>query len=372
MSHTFKVLLAMSLVGCATAPKPPEFEAFEKMRTHSLVPAAQKKSPQLVAESETLFARARKEWQSKDLEDSRRDALLGGIKLKTAIALAEQEAAASRMQVLNREFSVSEEEYGRVYKELTGLNEQVALLQKLGEARSSAASDKARMGQQLTEEQARSSTRDKIAAAELAIKTADSVNAANLAKVEYGAATDALARAQTEVKQGNWSAAQTSADQARQKAAEATTAARPLYDSSEQSKTDRTRHEALGRDAAALSGVAVKLERRGDMQRLVLTLRGIFVKKATTLSPTSDAVVDAVSGLLKKYPAYSVQVIGHTDKKGKHGELVSLSQARAQSVYSALLTRGVDAKRMSVSGLGPDEPLADKGSRDRVEIIFTY
>jgi outer membrane protein OmpA-like peptidoglycan-associated protein len=73
-----------------------------------------------------------------------------------------------------------------------------------------------------------------------------------------------------------------------------------------------------------------------------------------------------------------VQVIAHTDNKGKAGELVALSAARAQSVFSALVSRGVEARRLLVSGLGGDEPIADNRSaagrakNNRVEIVFLY
>jgi len=85
-----------------------------------------------------------------------------------------------------------------------------------------------------------------------------------------------------------------------------------------------------------------------------------------------------VGALLKKYPTYSVQVIGHTDSRGKHGELLALSLARAQSVFNALVARGVDPKRLMVSGQGPDEPVSDNKSatgreqNNRVEVVFLY
>ena len=71
-------------------------------------------------------------------------------------------------------------------------------------------------------------------------------------------------------------------------------------------------------------------------------------------------------------------MIGHTDNRGKHDELVALSLARAQSVYAALVARGVDAKRLMVSGQGPDEPVSDnktatgREQNNRVEVIFLY
>jgi outer membrane protein OmpA-like peptidoglycan-associated protein len=122
----------------------------------------------------------------------------------------------------------------------------------------------------------------------------------------------------------------------------------------------------------------VRIERRGDLQRLVLAIPDLFGRKGTGLASGHDAVIDSVAGLINKYPSYPVQVVGHTDSKGKSTELVALSAARAQSVFSALISRGVEAKRLLVSGLGGDEPIADNRSssgrakNNRVEIVFLY
>jgi outer membrane protein OmpA-like peptidoglycan-associated protein len=363
----------MLLAACASAPKPAELDTLEKLRTQSNLAAAQHRSPDLARDSEDLFHKSRQEWQSKDLEESRRDALMGAIKLKTAMALAEQDQAKANMTRADGEQRKVEADWAQVNKELQAMNEQIALLKKLGQAQASIANEKAK----LSEEQQRAATRDKLAAAELALKAADLVNAATYAKDLYVTARDNLERAQNEAKASNFAGAQISADMAKQKAEEASKAARPEYESSEQHKTDKTRDEGLARDASSIPSVTVRLERRGEVQRLVLPLRGLFAKRSTALSG-GEAALDAVSALLKKYPTYSVQVIGHTDARGKHGELLALSLARAQSVFSALVSRGVDPKRLMVSGQGPDEPVSDNKSasgrdqNNRVEVVFLY
>jgi outer membrane protein OmpA-like peptidoglycan-associated protein len=358
---------------CASAPKPAELETLEKLRTQANLAAAQKKSPDLARESEELYSKATEEWQSKDLEESRRDALMSSIKLKTAMALAEQDQARARIQRADADYARSEAEYAQVAKELNAATEQISLLRKLGEARASAATEKAK----LSEEQNRAAAQSKVSAAELALRNADMVHASQHAKDQYNSAKDMLDRAQTEMKSNNYVAAQTSADLAKAKAEEAHKLAKPAYESSEQHKSDKQRDEALARDASAIPGVTVRLERRGDTQRLVLPLRGMFVKKSTAITG-GESSLDAVATLLKKYPTYSVQVIGHTDNKGKKGELLALSLARANSVYSALVSRGVDPKRCTVSGSGADEPISDnktstgRGQNNRVEVIFLY
>jgi outer membrane protein OmpA-like peptidoglycan-associated protein len=346
------VLLVVAAFGCATVPKPPELEALEQLRASPEVAAAQKRSPDLVSSSDRLYAQSTKGWQSKDVAESRRDALMSAVKLKTAMALAEQEQSRARIVAADKELAKSEEEYGRLAKELAALNEQILLMQKLTEARQSA-----------SEDQQKAAARDKVAAAELAIKTADIVDAATHAKAEYASAKDLLSRAQAELKQGSWSAAQTSAEMARGKAEQAAALAKPLY---------RTRDEALGRDAAAIPGITVRLERRGDLQRLVLPLHGLFTKNRTTIAPGKDALLDQVAALVKKYPTYPIHVIGHTARGGRLAELLALSLARAQSVSDALVARGVEDRRIKVSGQGAGEPIGVGNVNNRVEIVFIY
>jgi len=389
-------LLALSLVGCATPPKPRELEAYEAVKKSPSVADAAKRAPDLVASSDRLGTRAHEEWESNDLEESRRDALMAQVKLKTALALLEQEQLKARIQVLSGQQADAEEEYANVAKDLAAVTEQLALLTKLGEARKAADADKERLAQQMSAEQQKAqaeqqkaqaeqqkltlqlTTEQKLAAAQLALRTADTVEANRYAKAEYSAAADMLAKAQAEVKEGNLTGAQASAEVAKQNADRAAELAKPAYEQAEQATQNRARDEALQRDATALSGVAVRIERRGDLQRLVISLQDMFTKKQTAISTGRESIVDGVAALINKYPTYPVQVIGHTDSKGKPGELLALSAARAQSIFSALVSRGVETRRLLVSGIGADDPIADNKSpvgrakNNRVEIIFLY
>lgn len=373
-----RLTLILFFVACATPPKPRELDSFEKLRHDQNFEEAKRRAPGLVDDAEKLFAKSKEEWESNSLDDSRRDALMGSIKLKTALSMVEQDQAKVRFTNSDNDYRRTEEEYGRVAKELAATQEQIGLLEKLGAARASAAEEQKKLSQQLTEEQQRNKANDKVQAAQLSLKTADTVDAATYAQAEYRAAADMLARAQEEFKNKNYAAAETSAELARQKADQAGTLAKPQYQQAEQTKANKTRDEALGRDAAAIPGITVRLERRGDVARLVLPLRDLFVKKSTSVGPGHDVVLDAVGALLKKYPTYPVEIIGHTDSRGKHDELVALSLGRAQSVLEALVSRGADTKRFLVSGKGPDEPVTDNKSsagraqNNRVEVVFLY
>lgn len=368
MRTAIAIAAALALAACATAPKPQELQAFEKLKgQENLYAAAQKRAPELVADSDKLFAKSRKEWESNDLDESRRDALMGSIKLRTAYALVEQDQARERIQANHGEMARAQDEYARVAKDLSAANEQVALLQKLASAK-----------EQLGQEQVRGRATEKVKAAELALKSADTVNAGKNAQAEYQGAAELLERARGEMKAGNYAAASASADLAKTKAEQAYALSRPIFQQTEQTMADKALAETLTRDASALGGVTVKVDRRGDMQRLRIVMSGLFRGRSTMVESSQDGVLDQVAALLKKYPSYPVQVIGHTDARGRHDQLVAVSMARAQSVFTALVFRGVDPKRATVSGQGPDDPIvrgtspAARAQNNRVEVIFLY
>jgi outer membrane protein OmpA-like peptidoglycan-associated protein len=362
-------LVALVVAACATPPKPPELDALEQLRKDPSVEAASKRNADLVVGADTLLKRAREQWESNDLAEARHSSLLGQIKLKQMVAVSEQDQARKRAAAADAESKLLVEERARLDKDLAGLNEQLALLRKLQEAT-----------QQLTTEQKRAGAADRIADAELAIKTADTVNATSHAKGLYNEAVEALGKARQELAQGNFPAAQSAADAASFKANQATAASKPMYEQETQSAQNRARAEALARDAAGLAGVSVRREARGPLQRLVIPIAAerLFNRRETSIASSKEATLDPIADILKKYPSYPVQVVGHTDNRGRSGEQLAYSLARAESVFSALVLRGVDAKRMVVSGQGATEPIADNRTaqgrtlNNRVEIVFLY
>lgn len=378
MSARRLLMVGLLVGGCATPPKPNELEAFEKLKQSPNYQAAQRRSPDLVAESERLFGKANEEWQSNDLDVSRRDSLMGSIKLKTALALVEYDQSKARADKATAELRVVDDEYARVNKDLVATQEQIALLQKLKETSSQAAMQQEKMKRELADREAAGQARDKIAAAELALKGAEQVNAQEYAKVEYQTAKDTLTRAQASLDAKDYAMAAQNADAARDQANRATQTAKPTYEQSASNTASSARNEALARDLSGIPGAQVRLERRGDVQRAAVPIRGLFKPRSTVITPGSDGVLDQLASVMKKYPTYNVLVVGYTDNRGRRDALLARSQAQATAVYSALVSRGVEAKRMVVSGNGADEPVSDnrtvagRALNNRVEVIFLY
>jgi OOP family OmpA-OmpF porin len=84
-----------------------------------------------------------------------------------------------------------------------------------------------------------------------------------------------------------------------------------------------------------------------------------FESGKAALTESGKAVLDQMSVALQKLRDKKVEVIGHTDNAGSRAGNLSLSQARAEAVKEYVVGRGVKAELVSVSGEGPDRPVAD-------------
>ncbi len=88
-----------------------------------------------------------------------------------------------------------------------------------------------------------------------------------------------------------------------------------------------------------------------------------FATGTAAIQPSSDALLDEIAGIFKKFPDIArVEVQGHTDDQGNKGFNHVLSQQRAAAVQKALVTRGIDAKRLVAKGYGSEKPIADNAT----------
>jgi outer membrane protein OmpA-like peptidoglycan-associated protein len=62
---------------------------------------------------------------------------------------------------------------------------------------------------------------------------------------------------------------------------------------------------------------------------------------------------------MKKFPFMKIEIGGHTDNTGDKIKNKTLSQNRAKSVKDYLISKGVDASRLSAIGYGDSKPIAD-------------
>jgi outer membrane protein OmpA-like peptidoglycan-associated protein len=69
--------------------------------------------------------------------------------------------------------------------------------------------------------------------------------------------------------------------------------------------------------------------------------------------------LDRIAELLQQYPQLVIYIEGHTDSLGNDLLNQQLSQARADAVKNALITRGIAATRLQAQGMGSSQPIAD-------------
>lgn len=120
--------------------------------------------------------------------------------------------------------------------------------------------------------------------------------------------------------------------------------------------------------------VAVKQEVRG----LVVNLSSqvLFAVGKSALKPAAFRALDEVVNLLQSYPENKVLIEGYTDSTGSRQRNIAISSERAWAVYSYLAKHGVDVKRLTPKGFGPDNPIASnrtasgRSQNRRVSIII--
>jgi outer membrane protein OmpA-like peptidoglycan-associated protein/Tol biopolymer transport system component len=108
-------------------------------------------------------------------------------------------------------------------------------------------------------------------------------------------------------------------------------------------------------------------------------LRNVFfdVGKAD-LKPQSIAEVEKIISLLAANPELKVQINGHTDNTGNPASNKTLSLKRATSVVDYLISKGIEASRVTAKGYGSERPIVSNDEevggrelnrRSEIEII---
>ena len=128
------------------------------------------------------------------------------------------------------------------------------------------------------------------------------------------------------------------------------------------------RQEAELQQAFANSEAAA-ISREQDV--LTATFKGdvFFDFDSSVLKPGAYREIDRTAGVLNRYPQTNILVEGHTDSKGSESYNQQLSERRAQAVRDALVSRGVDSRRLRVIGYGESQPISsDDAANRRVEL----
>lgn len=89
-----------------------------------------------------------------------------------------------------------------------------------------------------------------------------------------------------------------------------------------------------------------------------------FDTNKSELKADGQAAVTEIVKLLRQEPALRLSIDGHTDNVGDAAANRKLALARAQAVQAAVAAQGIEAKRLSAKGFGPDVPIADNRRED--------
>lgn len=139
------------------------------------------------------------------------------------------------------------------------------------------------------------------------------------------------------------------------------------------------RQEAEKKAAAAMASLAEIAKVKEEARGVVITLSGsvLFATGKSELLPVAQDKLGDVAKALKDQGFKKIVVEGHTDSRGSATQNTELSRARAETVRSYLVTRGIPSDKIEANGLGSSRPIADNNTPDgrannrRVEIVVT-
>jgi len=97
---------------------------------------------------------------------------------------------------------------------------------------------------------------------------------------------------------------------------------------------------------------------RRDLDELEFAMKNIYFEPASDkLKPESLPVLEDVARIMRKYPDYSLEVLGYTDNSGNYQNNVILSVMRAYRVKYYLVNQlDISMSRIASDGYTPDKP----------------
>lgn len=101
-----------------------------------------------------------------------------------------------------------------------------------------------------------------------------------------------------------------------------------------------------------------------------------FGLDSSSLNPIATAKLDQVARLLRTNPMAKAKIVGHADNAGSLAYNVKLSERRADSAMSYLVSKGIRGERLTKEAYGEVRPFGDnktsagRAANRRVEVLF--
>jgi outer membrane protein OmpA-like peptidoglycan-associated protein len=125
-----------------------------------------------------------------------------------------------------------------------------------------------------------------------------------------------------------------------------------------------------------IEGAKVETVNNGEAIKVTFASGILFATNKSDLNAESKASLSKFAASLNANLQTNVQIFGHTDNAGNDNINIPLSQQRAAAVQNYLIAQGVSANRLTSTGKGSSEPVADnsttagKAQNRRVEIYI--
>ncbi len=89
-----------------------------------------------------------------------------------------------------------------------------------------------------------------------------------------------------------------------------------------------------------------------------------FDYKKWDVKPQFNTNLDNIINILKRNPGLKIRIEGHTDNIASEKYNLDLSEKRAQAIKSYLVENGVDQSRITTTGYGYSQPIADNDTEE--------
>lgn len=125
-----------------------------------------------------------------------------------------------------------------------------------------------------------------------------------------------------------------------------------------------------------LVGTGVQVQKSGDSIQLIMASDVTFKTNQADVRSSFYPTLNSVGVVLKKYNKTSITITGFTDNVGNASYNQELSEKRAESVGSYLVSQGISPNRISTQGRGERNPIASNSTAQsrslnrRVEITL--
>ncbi len=119
-----------------------------------------------------------------------------------------------------------------------------------------------------------------------------------------------------------------------------------------------------GTPSAISSASSADLELQLRLATIAAVSPVIFQPRSVDISAESQSTIDQVVQLLNENPDLRVEVGGHTDSSGEPEINEVLAQDRADAVMAALITAGIEERRLTAVGYGDSRPVVSNDTPD--------